>query len=161
MKIKVETIYGNVNLRSYYDCDSSSDFYNAYDDNDHYLGELWDLPYYDENDKESMEFLKVAIETAIECNDICTPFDTEKENDIIYLITLLECYNGCTNVESYAYDSVDKCREAKMIIVNAFTEKCDKDGLKYEVHDADVICEIITDDESKYIHITMKATTVM
>ena len=83
MKIKVETIYGNVNLRSYYDCDSSSDFYNAYDDNDHYLGELWDLPYYDENDKESMEFLNVAIDTAIECNDICTPFDTEKENDII------------------------------------------------------------------------------
>ena len=48
-----------------------------------------------------------------------------------------------------------------MIIVNAFTEKCDKDGLKDEVHDADVICEIMTDDESKYIHITMKATTVM
>ena len=161
MKIKVETIYGNVNLRSYYDCDSSSDFYNAYDDNDHYLGELWDLPYYDENDKESMEFLKVAIETAIECNDICTPFDTEKENDIIYLITVFECYNGCANIESYAYDSVIKCREAKMIIVNAFTEKCDKDTLKYEVYDADVICEIITDDESKYIHITMKATTVM
>ena len=161
MKIKVETIYGNVNLRSYYDCDSSSDFYNAYDDNDHYLGELWDLPYYDENDKESMEFLKVAIETAIECNDICTPFDTEKENDIIYLITVFECYNGCANIESYAYDSVIKCREAKMIIVNAFTEKCDKDGLKYEVYDADVICEIITDDESKYIHITRKATTVM
>lgn len=161
MKIKVETIYGNVNLRSCYDCDSSSDFYNAYDDNDHYMGELWDLPYYDENDEESMEFLKVAIETAIERNDICTPFDTEKENDIIYLITLLECYNGCTNVESYAYDSVDKCREAKMIIVNAFTEKCDKDGLMYEVHDADVICEIMTDDKSKYIRITMKATTVM
>ena len=161
MKIKVETIYGNVNLRSYYDCDSSSDFYNAYDDNDHYLGELWDLPYYDENDKESMEFLKVAIETAIECNDICTPFDTEKENDIIYLITVFECYNGYANIESYAYDSVVKCMEAKMVIVNAFTEKCDKDGLKYEVHDDDVICEIMTDDESKYIHITMKATTVM
>lgn len=48
-----------------------------------------------------------------------------------------------------------------MIIVNTFTEKCDKDGLNYEVYDADVICEIITDDKSKYIHITMKATTVM
>ena len=161
MKLKIETIYGNVNLRSCYDCDSSSDFYDAYDENDHHLGELWNLPYFDEDDEESLECLKIAIETAIESNDICTPSEEKKEDDIIYLITVFECYNGYANIESYAYDSVVKCMEAKMVIVNAFTEKCDKDGLKYEVHDDDVICEIMTDDESKYIHITMKATTVM
>lgn len=79
MEIKVETIYGIVILRLCYDCDSSSNFYDAYDDNDHHLGELWDLPYYDEDDDESMECLKVALETAIDSNDICIPYDEEKE----------------------------------------------------------------------------------
>ena len=161
MEIKIETIYGNVNLKSCYDCDSSSDFYVAYDDNDHYLGELHNLPYYDEDDEESMECLKAAIENAIECNDICIHSEKENEDNLIYLITILECNNGCATAESYAYDSMEKCREEKMIRVNRFTEKCIESELKYEVHDADVICEIMTDDKSKYLCITMKSTTVM
>lgn len=161
MVIKIETIYGNVNLRSCYDCDSSSDFYDAYDDNDNHLGELWNLPYYDEDDEESMESLKVAIETAIECNDICIPSEKEKEDEPIYLITVIECDNGCVVAESYAYNSMEKCKEAKMIRVCAFTEKCDEYELNYEVHDADAICEIMTEDKSKYLCITMKCTTVM
>lgn len=84
MEIKIKTIYGNVNLRSCYDCDSSSDFYDAYDDNDHHLGELWNLPYYDEDDEESMECLKVALETAIECNDICAPRNMTQREIIKY-----------------------------------------------------------------------------
>jgi len=161
MDIKIETIYGNVNLKSCYDCDSSSDFYDAYDENDHHLGELWNLPYFDEDDEESLECLKVALETAIEGNDICIPSEEEKEDDLIYLITVLECDNGWVTAESYAYDSMEKCREAKMIRVNAFAEKCDEHELKYEVHDADVICEIMTENNSKYLCITMKGTTVM
>ena len=162
MEIKIETVYGNVNLRSCYDCDSSSDFYDAYDDNDHHLGELWNLPYFDEDDEESLECLKVALETAIDDNDICMPsVEEEKKNDFIYLITVLECDNGRATAESYAYDSMEKCREAKMIRANAFAETCDEHELKYEVLDADVICEIMTEDESKYLCITMKCTTVM
>ena len=161
MEIKVETIYGNVNLRSCYDCDSSSDFYAAYDDNEHHLGELWNLPYFDEYDEESIECLKVALETAIECNDIYTPSEEEKEDGLIYLITVLEYDNGCATAESYAYDSMEKCRGLKMIKANAFTEKCAKSELKYQGNDNDIICEIVTDDKSKYLRITMKCTTVM
>ena len=162
MEIKIETIYGNVNLRSCYDCDSSSDFYDAYDDNDHHLGELWNLPYYDEDDEESIECMKIALETAIECNDICIPSEEEKKDNLIYLITGLECDNGCAVADSYAYDSMDKCREEKMISVNAFTEKCAKQKLKYEVrHDTDELCDIMTENKSKYLQITMKGTTVM
>lgn len=89
MEIKVETIYGNVNLKLCYDCDSSSDFYDAYDDNEHHLGELWDIPYCDEDDEESMDRLKDILETSIECNDIRTPSTKEKEDDLIYIITFL------------------------------------------------------------------------
>ena len=161
MDIKIETIYGNVNLRSCYDCDSSSDFYAAYDDNDHNLGELWNLPYYDEDDEESMECLKVALETAIECNDICIPSEKEKEEDLIYLITVIEYDNGCVNAESYAYDSMEKCREEKMNRVNSFAKMCAEHKLKYELQDDDVLCEIVTDDNSKYLGIITKGTTVM
>jgi hypothetical protein len=161
MEIKIETIYGNINLRSCYDCNSSSDFYDTYDDNDHYLGELRNLPYFDEDDEESLECLRVALETAIDGNDICMPSVEEEEDYLIYLITVLECNNGCATAESYAYDSMEKCKEAKKVRVNNFTNECAESELNYEVHDADVICEIMTDDKSKYLCITMKSTTVM
>ena len=108
-----------------------------------------------------MDRLKVALETAIECNDICTPSEDEKKDNLIYLITVLECDNGCAIADSYAYDSMDKCREEKMIRINAFTEKCYKQKLKYEVHETDLICDIMTENKSKYLNITIKDTTVM
>ena len=161
MDIKIETIYGNVNLISGYDCDSSSYFYDAYDDSDHYLGELWNLPDYDKDDDELIERMKIMIESAIEINDICIPSYEEKGEDLIYLIRILEYANGCVSAESYAYDSMDKCREVKNIRVNEFTEKCDEHKLKYKVNDSDVICEIMTENKSNYLCITMKSTIVM
>ena len=161
MEIKIETVYGNVNLRSCYDCDSSSDFYDAYDDNDHHLGELWNLPYYENDDDELIECMKNMIESAIEFNDICIPSYEEKGEDLIYLITILEYANGCATAESYAYDSMDKCMEVKTIRVNEFTEKCNEHKLKYKVNDSDVICEIMTENKSNYLCITMKSTIVM
>ena len=161
MEIKIETVYGNVNLKSCYDCDSSSDFYDAYDDNDHHLGELWNLPYYDKDDDELIECMKIMIESAIEFNDICIPSYEEKGEDLIYLITILEYANGCATAESYAYDSMDKCRKVKKIRVNAFTEKCNEHELKYKVNDSDVICEIMTENKSNYLCITMKSTIIM
>ena len=58
-------------------------------------------------------------------------------------------------------DSMDKSREEKMIRINAFTEKCNKQKLKYEVHETDLICDSMTENKSKYLHITMMDTTVM
>ena len=161
MDIKIETIYGNVNLISGYDCDSSSYFYDSYDDSGNYLGALWNLPYYDKDDDELIERMKIMIESAIEINDICIPSYEEKGEDLIYLITILEYANGCVSAESYAYDSIDKCREVKTIRVNEFTEKCDEHKLKYKVNDSDVICEIMTENKSNYLCITMKSTIVM
>ena len=161
MEIKIETIYGNVNLISGYDCDSSSYFYDSYDDSGNYLGALWNLPYYDKDDDELIERMKIMIESAIEINDICIPSYEEKGEDIIYLITILEYANGCVTAESYAYDSMDKCREVKKIRVNDFTEKCNEHELKYKVNDSDVICEIMTENKSNYLCITMKSTIVM
>ena len=161
MDIKIETIYGNVNLISGYDCDSSSYFYDSYDDSGNYLGALWNLPYYDKDDDELIERMKIMIESAIEFNDICIPSYEEKGEDIIYLITILEYANGCVSAESYAYDSMDKCREVKKIRVNDFTEKCNEHELKYKVNDSDVICEIMTENKSNYLCITMKSTIVM
>ena len=161
MDIKIETIYGNVNLISGYDCDSSSYFYDSYDDSGNYLGALWNLPYYDKDDDELIERMKIMIESAIEINDICIPSYEEKGEDLIYLITILEYANGCVSAESYAYDSMDKCREVKTIRVNEFTEKCDEHKLKYKVNDSDVICEIMTENKSNYLCITMKSTIVM
>ena len=66
MDIKIETIYGNVNLISGYDCDSSSYFYDSYDDSGNYLGALWNLPYYDKDDDELIERMKIMIESAEE-----------------------------------------------------------------------------------------------
>ena len=161
MDIKIETIYGNVNLISGYDCDSSSYFYDSYDDSGNYLGALWNLPYYDKDDDELIERMKIMIESAIEFNDICIPSYEEKGEDFIYLITILEYANGCVSAESYAYDSMDKCREVKKIRVNEFTEKCNEHELKYKVNDSDVICEIMTENKSNYLCITMKSTIVM
>ena len=161
MDIKIETIYGNVNLISGYDCDSSSYFYDSYDDSGNYLGALWNLPYYDKDDDELIERMKIMIESAIEINDICIPSYEEKGEDLIYLITILEYANGCVSAESYAYDSIDKCREVKKIRVNEFTEKCNEHELKYKVNDSDVICEIMTENKSNYLCITMKSTIVM
>ena len=161
MDIKIETIYGNVNLISGYDCDSSSYFYDAYDDSGNYLGALWNLPYYEKDDDELIECMKNMIESAIEFNDICIPSYEEKGEDLIYLITILEYANGCATAESYAYDSMDKCREVKTIRVNEFTEKCDEHELKYKVNDSDVICEIMTENKSNYLCITMKSTIIM
>lgn len=161
MDIKIETIYGNVNLISGYDCDSSSYFYDSYDDSGNYLGALWNLPYYDKDDDELIERMKIMIESAIEINDICIPSYEEKGEDLIYLITILEYANGCVTAESYAYDSMDKCMEVKTIRVNEFIEKCDEHKLKYKVNDSDVICEIMTENKSNYLCITMKSTIVM
>lgn len=162
MEIKIEAIYGNVNLRSCYDCDSSSDFYDAYDDNDHHLGELWNLPYYDEDDEESIECMKIAIETAIECNDICTPSEEKKEyeDNTVCLLTILERIGHIVTVQSHAFSDMEKCRESKIIIVQNYVASLVGHNVKYEVHDEDVICEVESEDKSRYLCVTMRVAKI-
>ena len=108
-------------------------FYDAYDDNDHHLGELWDIPYCDEDDEESRERLKDMLETSIEFNDIRTPSTKEKEDDLIYILTFLSYCNKCNgylNAESDAFDSMEKCRKAKHFLIEVFTEMLDACKLK-------------------------------
>ena len=124
-------------------------FYDAYDDNDHHLGELRDIPYCDEDDEESMDRLKDMLETAIECNDIRTISTKENKDDLIYILTFLSYGNKCNgylNAESDAFDSMEKCRKAKHFLIEAFTEMLDACKLKSKVHD-NKICEITTDDK--------------
>ena len=162
MKIKVETIYGYVNLKLCYDCESSSDFYDVYDDNDHHLGELWNLPYFDEDDEESLECLKIAIETAIESNDICTPSEEKREDEdnTVCLLTVLERIDHISTAQSHAFSDMEKCRESKIIIVQNYVASLVGHNLKYEVRDEDVICEVESEDKSRYLCVTMRVAKI-
>ena len=162
MKLKIETIYGNENLRSCYDCESSTDFYDAYDENDHHLGELWNLPYFDEDDEESLECLKIAIETAIESNDICTPSEEKKEDEdnTVCLLTILERIGHISTAKSYAFSDMEKCRESKIITVQNYVASLVGHNLKYEVRDEDIICEVESEDKSRYLCVTMRVAKI-
>lgn len=72
MKIKIETCYGTVFLNGCYDCDSCSDYYSVYDDEDNYLGDIWNV-FFNDIDDEAVEALVTAVETAIDDNDIAIP----------------------------------------------------------------------------------------
>jgi hypothetical protein len=162
MDIKIETIYGMVNLKSCYDCDSSSDFYDTYDENDHHLGELWNLPYFDEDDEESLECLRVALETAIEGNDICMPSveEDEDEDNTVCLLTILERIGHIATAQSHAFSDMEKCRESKIVTVQNYVALLVDHNVKYEVRDADVICEVESDDKSRYLCVTMRRAEI-
>lgn len=163
MKIKIETIYGTVKLKLCYDCDSSSNFCDVYDENDHYLGELWNLPYFDEVDKESLECLKIAIETAIESNVICMPSVEEEKEDkdnTVCLLTILERIGHIATAQSHAFSDMEKCRESKIITVQNYVASLVGHNVKYEVRDEDVICEVESEDKSRYLCVTMRVAEI-
>ena len=163
MKLKIETIYGTVKLKLCYNCNSSSNFYDVYDENDHYLGELWNLPYFDEVDKESLECLKIAIETAIESNDICMPSveeEKEDEDNTVCLLTILERIGYIVTAQSHAFSDMEKCRESKIITVQNYVASLVGHNVKYEVRDEDVICEVESEDKSRYLCVTMRVAKI-
>ena len=163
MKLKIETIYGTVKLKLCYNCNSSSNLYDVYDENDHYLGELWNLPYFDEVDKESLECLKIAIETAIESNDICMPSveeEKEDEDNTVCLLTILERIGHISTAQSHAFSDMEKCRESKIITVQNYVASLVGHNVKYEVRDEDVICEVESEDKSRYLCVTMRVAKI-
>ena len=158
-----ETSYGDVKIISRYDCSNGS-YYDAYDaENDNYLGELWNMPYWDDDDEDdSYGEFQVAIETAIENEDIKNPFDKiDPVPNIpkqVYISNVLECTCGVCTAVATPYDSSEKCIENKLNAVNTFIASLD--GKDYDVYDADVICEVVTKDKSRYLCVTYKLADV-
>lgn len=152
MDIKVETKYGNVTLKSNSVC---SDFYDAYDDNGNQLGELWNLPKFDENDKGSIDRLKPFVENAIECQDIGNPSNNEEDSDMVYLMTILERIHTFATARSQAFYDMEKCKEVKAMTVKRYTDLLSKHCIKYEVRDAGVVFEVESNDKSRYLCITV------
>jgi hypothetical protein len=158
-----ETSYGDVKIISRYDCSNGS-YYDAYDaETDNYLGELWNMPYWDDDDEDdSYGEFHVAIETAIENEDIKNPFDKiDPVPNIpkqVYISNVLEFTCGVCTAVATPYDSREKCIENKLNAVNTFIASLD--GKEYEVNDADVICEVVTKDKSRYLCVTYKLADV-
>lgn len=160
MNVKVETCYGNVTLRYCYDCNSITNFYDAYDENGNHLGEIWNIPYFDEDDSDTMDCLIVAVETAIECNDICTPKIKEPEINKVFLLTVLEKIGNAATAQSHALSNMDKCIELKVNTVENFVSGLVKLGIKYKISDTDFICEVESDDKARHLCVTMKEVEV-
>ena len=72
MEITINTAYGDVKLRTAYDCEYGQ-YYDALDSNDNFLGEIWSMPYIDEDDPASIEKVKDIIETYITDGDLKMP----------------------------------------------------------------------------------------
>ena len=144
MEIKVETIYGNVTVKTIYNYDDSDRIisYSAYDD-------------------KTLGLLAKLVEIAIEANDICVPLLKEDTDKIVYVITILETNNGCSTAESRVYKSIEQCVDEKMKRLDEFYNDCEKSDTSYDEHDDGTICQVFTDNNSRYLCITIKCTTIL
>jgi hypothetical protein len=121
------------------------------------------MPYWDDDDEDdSYGEFQVAIETAIENEDIKNPFDKIDPvlniSKQVYISNVLEFTCGVCTAVATPYDSSEKCIENKLNAVNTFIASLD--GKEYEVNDADVICEVVTKDKSRYLCVTYKLADV-
>lgn len=160
MEKLIETSYGDVKIVSRYD-PNNGDFYDAYDKMDNYLGELWNMPYWDDDyEDDSYGEFQVAIETAIENEDIENPFDvfyppiaSPKQ---VYICNVLECTCGVCTAVATPFDSRDKCVQCKLNAIDTFVKSLD--GMPYSLHDEDTTCEVKT--KSRLLVITYKLADV-
>ena len=161
MEIKVETIYGNVTVKTIYNYDDSDRIisYSAYDDNGKYLGDLSCVP--EIYDDKTLGLLAKLVEIAIEANDICVPLLKEDTDKIVYVITILETNNGCSTAESRVYKSIEQWIDEKMKRLDEFYDDCAKSDTSYDEHDDGTICQVFTDNNSRYLCITIKCTTIL
>ena len=152
MEIKVETNYN-------YDDSDRIISYSAYDDNGKYLGDLSCAP--EIYDDKTLGLLAKLVEVAIEANDICVPLLKENTDKIVYVITILETNNGCSTAESRVYKSIEQCIDEKMKRLDEFYNDCEKSDTSYDAHDDGTICQVFTDNNSRYLCITIKCTTIL
>ena len=162
MEINVSTLYGDVILRSCYDVSTGSSFYDAYDEQGTHLGELWNMPWYDEDDPEIDEVYSVAVETAIDSNDIAIPMSKEIKPAEAYVATVCEKNGTCVMAYSELFDSMDKAREYKQNIITTFIERLTELNIRYDVSDADVICECRDEgnEYGMYLCVTLKLAEI-
>lgn len=163
MEIKVKTIYGNVTVKTIYNYDDSDRIisYSAYDDNGKYLGDLSCVHEIYEVDDKTLGLLAELVEDAIEANDICVPLLKEDTDKIVYVITILETNNGCSTAESRVYKSIEQCIDEKMKRLDEFYNDCEKSDTSYDAHDDGTICQVFTDNKSRYLCITIKCTPIL
>jgi hypothetical protein len=162
MEINVSTCYGDVILHSAYDCSVGESFYDAYDELGNHLGELWNMPYYDEDDEEIDDVFTAAVETAINNEDIAIPYISDEKPNEAYVATVCEKNGTCVMAYSELFDSMEKAREYKANIIYLFVEKLTELGIRYDVNDADVICECRDEgnEYGMYLCVTLKLAEI-
>lgn len=163
MDIKIETCYGNVTLQYCYDCDEMrAEYYEAFDDNGDCLGELWNVPYYDEDDEDcNIEDIVSFIEDAIDSCDIAMPMSIHKTVSVV-LVTVLETRGGFSFAYSNVFSNRDNAIEYKLNALRAFDESLSEEGVLRDIVDAGDVCEIKTaNQQQNYICITIKECDVI
>ena len=162
MNINVSTRFGDVVLQSCYDVSIGDAYYTAYDEAGNCLGELWNMPYYDEEDSDIDEIFTVAVETAIDGGDIAIPSFNKENNKPAeaYVVTICEKFDDSINAQSFLFNTMDKARECKQDSITAWIETMVEHKLRYDVKDLDVVCEGTTEDNSKYLCITIRLAKI-
>jgi hypothetical protein len=128
--IIVETRYGDVKLVKHYDVDTSSSFYDVYDEADNHLGELWhDLPAYDActNQMEMIDALEQftdLVEDAINDNTLAIPLSKEPTTDKVWIATICICKYG----KALAYSEPFKTQDNALDYRQNEVEKWIKDS---------------------------------
>ena len=84
----------------------------------------------------------------------------EDEDNTVCLLTILERIGHIATAKSYAFSDMEKCRESKIITVQNYVASLVGHNVKYEVRDEDVICEVESEDKSRYLCVTMRVAEI-
>lgn len=155
------TIYGDIKLVTRYDT-SYGEYYDAYNESDIHLGELWDMPYYDEDDPDSEQDYIYKIQEAIDDGDLIHPLDAGIEpintTKQVYIINVLESNNGVCTAVATPYYTKEQCKQHKNKVVTEFIDSLNGAAIRFD--DSDTICEVKTQDESRYLCVTYKLADI-
>ena len=164
--IIVETVYGDVKLMKRYDVDTSSSFYDVYDEADNHLGELWyDLPAYDActNQMEMIDALEQftdLVEDAINDNTLAIPLSKEPVSDKVWITTICIYKYGTALAYSDAFKTQDKALDYRQ----NEAEKWLKDsGVEIDPHSTytnGLFMEMSDNQRNKIFTVTIKETEI-
>jgi hypothetical protein len=156
MEINVSTIYGDIRLVYCYDV-SKGTFYTAYDECDNILGELWEMPYYDEEDKdESDAVFTNAVETAIDNGDISIPSNTKELERGIYTLTVCDQNSAGATAQSFVFSTMEKAKQHKQNIIVKYIEHRHTLGKQVDAVDDGEFAEVIVPNGTLRLTITIK-----
>lgn len=164
--IIVETSYGDVKLVKHYDVDTSSDFYDVYDEADNHLGELWhDLPAYDActNQMEiigALEQFTDLVEDAINDNTLAIPLSKEPVSDNVWITTICIYKYGTALAYSDAFKTQDKALDYRQMEAEKWLKKS---GVKIDPTysmSSGVFMEMSDTQRNHILTVTIKETNV-